>query len=197
MVKDFNLDTVAIDGKYSKYFWDYDFNKNATLANCLANCTTLAYGVCLAAGLGAPVTVIRDAKNWHKNLSSDWEAIEYSREIVREGDIVEWAVNHVAVALDRNNVVASWYTGMNGKAYDGDSYSKRDFSSLQETNDWMIKNYPYRFCHQCSIEQEIKSLGDAQPTWILRKKGASGDYKEIKEALTKIEKSLEKIKEAL
>ena len=197
MVKDFNIETVSINGKYSKFFWDYDVNKNATLANCLANCTTFVYGACIAAGLGAPVSAIRDAKNWHKNLSSDWEAIEYSREIVRDGDIIEWAVNHVALALDKTTIAASWYTGMHGKAYYDGKYDTRDFSTLQETNDWMISNYPYRFCHQCSLEQEIKSLGDAQPTYILRRKNSSGDYKEIKNALTEIEKSIEKIKEAL
>lgn len=196
MVKDFKIDTVKYGGKYSKYFWDLTVNPNATLANCLANCTTAVYGMCLACGLGAPVTRISDARNWHKNLASDWEALTYSRDAVREGDIIEWDTNHVALVKDRNTIYASWYTGDHGKAYYDGGYDKRSFSSLQETSNWMVENYPYRFFHEASIEQEIRSLGDEQPTLILRKK-SSGDYTEIKKALTEIEASIEKIKEAL
>lgn len=196
MVKDFNIDTVAIDGKYSKFFWDYNINKNATIANALANCTTLVYGACIAAGLGAPVSTIRDARNWHKNLTENWEVIPYSRKSVKENDILEWTTNHVAIAIDGNNVTASWYTGMNGKAYDGEEYSKRDFSSLKDLSNWMKENYPYRFCHTCTVEQEIKSLGNVEPAYILRRK-SSGGNKEIKEALDEISKAIEKIKEAV
>ena len=191
-VKDFNENNIKYNGYFHQFFWDKGVNPNATIENGLANCTTFVYGVCKAIGLGAPVSRIVDARNWHKYLNSGWIAIPYDRAAVRENDIIEWDANHVGIAESRDRIASSWYTGMHGKAYFDGKYDTRSFSSLKEMSEWMVANYHYRFFHKVSIEQEIKSIG-AEPTWILRKETGG----EIPEKLDEIISLIEEIKEVL
>lgn len=194
MVKDYELKDLTINGKYSKYFWDSAINPNASIVNGLSNCTTLCYGLALLKGLGAPVKQIRDAKNWHKNISDDWEVLDYSRDILREGDIVEWSENHVAIMEDKNTVSASWYTGINGKStIDGHYDTREGINSLQELSDMMSTSWPYRFYHRVSIEQECKGVGGGNPKYILRKK----DNSDIDEKLDEIIELIREIQEVI
>lgn len=198
MGKDYNIQDFAYNGKYSKYFWDASINANASIVNGLANCTTFAYGLAKMWGLGAPVKRISDAKNWHKNVSDDWEVLDYAKENVRHGDILEWESNHVAVAEDNNYVHASWYTGEHGAAYyDGVYDTRNNIHSLQELSNFMIENYPYRFYHYVTISQENKSVGGVEPRYILRKKNSDTDIEKIKKSIDEINAALISIKEAL
>ena len=156
------------------YFWDISINPLASIINGLADCTTLVIGAIKSCGL--PDIVPRnsgDAKSYHLNLINGWYAVPYSeyKSNIKVGDVIEWVKgNHVAIVSDTSNGVmisGSFYTGTNGKAYDGGSYSKRDgITSLKQLNDFMLKNYPYRFFHFVPLETESSWCG-GEPDYVL------------------------------
>lgn len=165
-----NINDVRYGGKYHQYFWNKDKNPNATIENGLANCTTLVYGLCLIDGL-KPVNTIRNASVWHNYLSKNWTSIPFDITKLKVGDIIEWTTNvHVArvsrITDGKVYVYASWYTGEHGRStYNGD-YDTRHFRSLEEMSDFFYYNYPTRFFHEWSLEEESKGVG-GQPNYIL------------------------------
>lgn len=140
-------------GSAHNYYWNYAYNPNATYANCMANCTTYAYGRILEAGDPKPVSVIRDAKNWPSVLTNGWTAVVFNPAACEPGDLLIWNANHVAVVeYIEGNVVhysQSSYTGDHGVAMYGGSYDRRTPAvmgpNLQSVSNWMIANYPSRF----------------------------------------------------
>lgn len=157
----------------AKYFWDKSLNANATIDNCLPNCTTLVYGAVLEDGHLPLVKTIRNAKLFDTVLINGWSAIPYDKSKLEVGDVIEWqSKNHVAIVsrIDGNKkiVSASFYTGQNGKStYDG-TFDKRDrFTSLKEVSDYMYKNYPTRYFHCWDIDEENKWVGGL-PQLILK-----------------------------
>jgi hypothetical protein len=70
---EFERKDLAYGGKYHQYGWTKEYCRNATIANCLANCTTLVIMVCQILGLPLPVDAIPDASNWHLNLVNGWK----------------------------------------------------------------------------------------------------------------------------
>ena len=128
----YTLDDVKYNGSLHNSLWNIQYNPNADITNCLANCTTLTYGLCDI----KPVSRIVGASNWHNYLTNGWYAIPFNRSQVQEGDIIEW-VDHVHVAkvdkVDDSGIWlhCSWYTGEHGVAmYDG-HFDSRHFSSLE------------------------------------------------------------------
>lgn len=159
-------------GSAHKYYWDKNNNPNATLANGLANCTTLVYGRVQEEGKPVPVKSIVAGGKWHKSLINGWVSLKYNPNNVQVGDLIEWDThNHIAyVEKIENGIIyisGSFYTGIHGKARWEGAYDKRNFSSLKELSDWMIKNYQYRFYHYCPVETESKWCGGA-PEYIVR-----------------------------
>lgn len=190
MAKGYNSDDLKIDGKYGKYFWDRTINPNASVQNGLSNCTTLTYGLCKLRGLGAPVSTIRNAGNWYKNLNADWEYMPYDRTELRKNDIVEWS-NHVVLMEDHDYCHCSWYTGCHGKSVYEGSWDTRPYNSLEELCSAM-QAWPYRFYHYTTIEQEIKGAG-SEPLRILRKKEHSDITKQLDEIIALIEEIKEEL----
>lgn len=141
----------------ARYWWDPNINPNATFGNCLANCTTYAYGRVIENGNPPPTNGIWQANYWHNNVANGWVAIPFDRSRVKPGDILEWSSIHVAVVeyIDSDGgimVSESNYTGNNGQAYaiiDGErTFSPRTHAvmgnSLQSVSNWMFRNYPDR-----------------------------------------------------
>lgn len=165
-------------GIFDNFFWNKELNPNATVPNGLANCTTMAYGLTIMEAIGdvdafRPVSRIASAMYWHKYLINGWTFIPYDREKVNVGDIIEWVDHcHVAKVIARNGdkmiVGSSFYTGEHGKAYYDGGYDTRSFSSLEELSDFMYENYPWRFYHEQTIEDESRSVG-GEPQYILVK----------------------------
>ena len=151
----------------NKYYWS-SLNPNSNVANCLPNCTTLCYGAIIQDGHLPPVKVIRNAEYWHSNLTNGWTFIEYDYDKLEVGDIVEWTnKNHVAVVSkitdDKKIISASFYTGD-----DGTSKSYRyNFSSIEQVSNFMLANYPTRYFHCWSIEEEQQRVGGL-PQYILK-----------------------------
>lgn len=165
---------LEYNGSAHKYYWDIDNNIEATITAGLADCTTYVRGRAMEIGLPCPMNQKGDASTWHNKLINNWKYFKYSKNDVQPGDIIEWSNgnNHVAFVEDvKDNkiyVSASWYTGENGKSYIDGKYDKRtSIKSLQELSDLMIKKWPYRFFHYCTIEEENKGVG-GEPTYIIR-----------------------------
>ena len=165
----FTLDELRIGGRYNSFFWG-DLNPNATIANGLANCTTLCYGDCLIDGW-QPVSKIVNANHWHEYALGT--VIPFDLDKVEVGDILEWTNKcHVAKVDDIYNGMpylnCSWYTGIHGTAvYDG-HFDTRPFSSLTELCNFMIENYPTRFYHHWSLDKESQGVGDV-PQYIIKR----------------------------
>ena len=158
---------IVYGGSLHEQLWNVNNNPNATIGNCLANCTTLAYGLSKI----KPVSRIVGASNWHKYLTNGFTAIPFDRTKVKEGDIIEW-VNHVHVAIvdkvENGNIWlhCSWYTGDHGTAMWNGHYDTRSFSSLKEVSDFMANNYPTRMYHYFELEDECRGVG-GDPQYIL------------------------------
>lgn len=164
----YTLDDLKYGGKYHAFFWE--LNPNATIENCLANCTTLVAGDCLKDNL-KPVKKIVNANKWHLYLNDGFTFFPYQKDLVEVGDIIEWEnkchVARVAEITDDIYLNCSWYTGNHGVAVWNGSFDTRNFSSLQEVSDFMVKYYPTRFYHCWDIESECKGVG-GQPQYIIR-----------------------------
>lgn len=151
----------------NKYYWS-NLNPNANVTNCLPNCTTLSYGAIIQDGKLPPVSVIRNAEYWHLNLVNGWTFINYDKDKLEIGDIIEWTTkNHVCVVSrieeDKKMISASFYTGE-----DGTSKSKRtSFQSMEQVSNFMLTNYPNRYFHCWDIEDENKWVGGL-PQYILK-----------------------------
>lgn len=161
-------------GDWSKYYWNTNYNPNATFSLCLANCTTLCYGRALENGWSAPVTVIRNANQWHNYVNTpDWEVLNYSAGMqLKAGDIVEWSVNHVATIEEDGTdpyQSSSWYTGDDGSGSSNRTASGMGGSTLRAVDTFMINNYPYRFYHYTKLSTENQQAGGgAQPRYVIR-----------------------------
>lgn len=167
----YKLEDFAFGGKYNDYFWNTKYNPNATIENGLANCTTLAYGFAYINHLPRPVSSIVSASRWHKVVANGWTVQPYGSVTIKTGDIIEWSENcHVATVIGKTEGEAllgcSWYTGEHGKStYDG-QYDTRPWKSLQDMNDFFVKNYPFRFYHECSLYEESQRVG-GMPEYVL------------------------------
>lgn len=168
-------------GDWSKYYWNSNYNPNANITNCLANCTTLVYGRCLENGYPAPVTTIRNANLWHTvvNTSAGWSVMSYSSGMMLyAGDIIEWAssgANHVGIVEQDGTdpwQSSSWYTDDQGTGTGGRNTSIVG-STLAQVSTWMVNNYPYRFYHSERMSTENIGGGhNTTPTYIIRYSGA-------------------------
>ena len=170
-----NRNGLEYGGSANNYFWNPSYNPGASYENCLANCTTYAYGRILEAGDPAPISGWHSAAAWHLNLINGWTVLPYSPHTVMVGDLVEWVSNnHVAVleAADPNlgilYVSDSYYTGDHGVSYWQGSYDLRTAavmgSTMQSVSNWMIANYPGRFFHYGNMYESVGS----DPDYILR-----------------------------
>lgn len=136
-------------------YWNIAYNGCATPNLCLANCTCYAYGRILEAGDLAPVSVIRNANNWHNYLTNGWYAIPFNPADCEPGDILEWGggYNHVAVVEYIDGDIVH---------YSQSSYTGRNTSwSLQRISDYMIANYPNNFF-------SMSNTSSWKPTYILK-----------------------------
>ena len=160
-------------GKYHKYFWDPSVNPEATIRDGLADCTCFVLGDVAYDGLPRPVSPIPNANKWHTCVTNGWSVIQFDKDKVELGDIIEWENGcHVARVTKIQDgtifISGSFYTGMHGKAWWNGSFDTRTFTSLQEMSDWMIQNYPVRFFHYWSLENENSWVGYS-PSYILKK----------------------------
>lgn len=164
----YTLNDLKYGGKYHTFFWG-DLNPNATISNGLANCTTLTYGDCLVDGW-QPVSRIVNANNWHNYAIGS--VLKFDRSLVQKGDVLEWVNGcHVAKVESVDDEImlnCSWYTGEHGVAVWNGSFDTRHFSSLQQMSDFFITNYPTRFYHYWSLDDEIRGVG-YEPTYIIRR----------------------------
>lgn len=157
-----NIDKVKYD---VKYFWDVNYNPNATIPNALPNCTTLAYGLIIADGHKPPVQYIRNAGQWATVLTNGWMAKPYDINDVEVGDILNWkAKGHVATCTkidgDKKILSSSFYTGEHGKSIYNGSYDTRTmFTSLKQLSDWMLENYSTRYFHCWDVDEECRWVG--------------------------------------
>lgn len=150
-----NRSGIEYGGSSHNYFWNRNYNPNATSENCLANCTTYAYGRILEAGDLAPVSVIRNANLWHTVLTNGWTAIPFNPADCEPGDLLEWSGNN-------NHVAVVEYINGTTVHYSQSSYTNRNTSwSLQAISDWMIANYPNRFFG-------MNNTDNWRPTYILK-----------------------------
>ena len=169
---------IEYGGAKSSYYWT-SVNPGANYSNCLANCTTLAYGRVLEEGCRAPVSSFRDAGNWHTVVANGWSAQPYSSYVssIKPGDIIEWP-GHVAVVetVSSSNICcsSSLYTGDHGRAYwppDSGNYDTRSpavmGSTLQDVSNWMIANYAWRFYEYTTVDTISNVRLGVQPTYIL------------------------------
>ena len=147
-----------------KYFWNIDYNPNATIPNALPNCTTCAYGLIIAEHL-PPVKAITDASNWDTVLTNGWMAIDYDEDKLEVGDILQWKKkNHVATISRKEDgkvfVSSSAYTGEHGVSmYNGSYDTRKSFKTLEQLSNFMYANYPTRMFHCWSKEDEFKFVG--------------------------------------
>lgn len=169
-MKDLSLEKIVYGGEYHRFFWDLDFNPNATIDNALANCTTLVYGDCLLDNFKI-VSQIVGASAWHKY--SNVPVKKFKPSDVQIGDVIEWASKcHVARVYKIENgkvfIRGSFYTGIHGKAFYNGSYDVRTgFKSLKEVSDFFENNYPYRMYHETDLETENNWVG-GEPDYILK-----------------------------
>jgi len=164
----YSLNDVKYGGTLHEELWDPKNNPNATIANCLGNCTTLAYGLADI----KPVSRIGDACNWHKLLTNGWTYVPFDRSLVKKGDIIEW-VDHVHVAtvdkVDDSGIWlhCSWYTGEHGVAfYNNKPDTRLQFDSTKEVSDFMEANYPTRMYHYWELDDECRGVG-GEPDYLL------------------------------
>lgn len=168
-----NIKGLEYGGKYHKYFWEIMNNPLATINNCLANCTCFVIGDVLTDGLPIPVNPVRNANQWHLYLTNGWTLLDYDEDNIRLGDIIEWTngchVARVTEFVDGTPYISgSFYTGIHGKAMYGGQFDTRDgLNSLQEVSDFMIENYPVRFFHHWSLDNENMWVG-YKPRYVLR-----------------------------
>ena len=148
-----------------KYFWDDKYNPNATISNALPNCTTLAYGLIIADNKLPPVSYISNASSWDRVLDNGWMAVDYDVVKIEVGDILQWKnKGHVAAVsrIDEGKIIlsSSFYTGEHGcSIYNGKYDTRTSFTTLEELSNWMLKNYPKRYFHCWSLDEECKSVG--------------------------------------
>lgn len=159
-------------GRYHKFFWDVNINPLATIQNALANCTCFVIGDIQKDGLPVPVSNFVNASNWHKYVTNGWRVVDYDKSKVELGDIIEWTdgchVARVTNITDDIYISGSFYTGEHGKSmYQGKFDTRDSFKSLQELSDFMITNYPVRFFHYWSLENECNWVG-YQPRYIIK-----------------------------
>lgn len=168
-----NIKGLEYGGKYHKWFWDPSINPEATIKEGLADCTCFVLGDVAHDGLPQPVKPIKNANLWHTVVTNGWSVLPFKKENVALGDIIEWTNGcHVARVTDIDDdgtiyISGSFYTGMHGKAYWNGGFDIRTFTSLKEMSDWMVENYPVRFFHHWSLENENSWVGYA-PTYILK-----------------------------
>ena len=164
----FTIDDLKYGGRLHPFFWG-DLNPNATISNGLANCTTLTYGDCLNDGW-SPVTRIVNANHWHEYANGT--VIPFDINKVEEGDVLEWVSScHVAKVdkIDGNIYLnCSWYTGEHGVAVWNGSFDTRHFDSLKQMSDFFISNYPTRFYHYWTYQDECRGVG-GEPQFIIKK----------------------------
>lgn len=167
----YTIEELKFGGKYHDAFWT-EKNPFAYISICLANCTCMVVGDCLATGDPIPISQNCNANNFHKNLANGWIAIPFNPSNVEVGDILEWTDGvHVARVGDIVNgkilVNSSWYTGIHGVAVYNKEWDIRPFNSKKEVSDFMSSNYPTRFYHCWDLERENSGIGYA-PKYILK-----------------------------
>lgn len=167
-------------GSANNYYWNVNNNPNATYNNCLANCTTLAYGRVLENGQQPPVSRIVDAGNWHNYVTNGWVPKPYNsyHSSIKAGDIIEWP-GHVAVVEQVINGVAwcssSLYTGDHGRAqwpvgsgiWDTRTPSIMGNTFLEMWNWFYNNNYGWRVYEYVSENTITSTRIGASPTYIL------------------------------
>lgn len=167
-----NIYDVAYGGTYHDFFWNINVNPNARVSDCLADCTTAVFGLCKIDGY-TPVKTITSANKWHLNLADDMVDKSFNILDVEVGDIIEWVKGcHVARVYKIENskvyVRASWYTGEHGVSVYDHKYDTRPWKTLKEVSDFMVSHYPYRFFHECTLDDEIAGIG-LNPEHILHR----------------------------
>lgn len=159
-------------GKYNHFFWT-GLNPLATVTNCLPNCTTFVLGDLLADKLPNPLSNVYNANQWHLYLTNGYTLHDFDYSNVQLGDILEWTSgNHVArvtkISKGQIYVSASFYTGIHGKAYyNGAVDTRTGLNSLQDVSNFMLLNYPVRFFHHWTLEEENKWVGYS-PRYIIK-----------------------------
>ncbi len=167
-----NIQDLAYGGKYHDQGWNPNLNKEADVLNCRANCTCATIQECLIEGYPLPQETIHNASSWHKYLTHGWKCIPYNVDSVKRGDIIEWEEKcHVAIVDKVDDGIVflhcSWYTGEHGKSVYGGKWDTRtSFSTMKEVSDFMVANYPYRFYHYVTLQDESNGVGGA-PEYIL------------------------------
>ena len=153
----------------NKFYWDISRNPYASVLNGLADCTCFVFGAIIEDGHRPCVSRVCNANNFHSYLINGWSKIPFDESKLEIGDIVEWSAKcHVAVVSDKQkNISGSFYTGVHGKAYWNGKFDTRNFVSLKEMSDFMVTNYPTRFFHHWSIEEESRWCGGS-PEYILK-----------------------------
>lgn len=163
----YKLDDLKYGGLMHPFFWG-DLNPNATISNGLANCTTMTFGDCMVDGW-QPVSRIVNANSWHNYANGS--VLPFDRNNIQKGDVLEWVSGcHVAkVESVEGNIMlnCSWYTGEHGVAVYNGSFDSRHFSSMQQMSDFFITNYPTRFYHYWSLDDECRGVG-GEPQYIIR-----------------------------
>lgn len=163
---------LEFGGKYNQFFWT-GLNPLANVKSCLPNCTTFVLGDLMVDKLPNPLTKVRNANQWHLYLTNGYTLYDFEYSNVQVGDILEWTSgNHVArvtkIQKGQIYISGSFYTGIHGKAYYNGSYDTRDgLNSMEEVSNFMLNNYPVRFFHHWSLEEENKWVGYA-PRYIIR-----------------------------
>lgn len=167
----YNINDLSYGGKYHDQCWNPLYNKEATIPNALANCTAGVIAFCLIEHNPLPVSVISDASNWHNYLTNGWKCVDFDKDRVKVGDVIQWVdkchVCKVADIVDGTIYInGSFYTGEHGVAYYHGKYDTRNrFKSLQEVSDFMTTEYPTRFYHHWTLDQEAQMVG-GQPEHI-------------------------------
>ena len=168
-----DIQGLEYGGKYHRYFWDKSVNPLATITSGLADCTCFVLGDVAHDNLPQPVNPVRNANLWHTCVTNGWSFIPFSKEKVELGDILEWTNGcHVArvskIIDDTIYISGSFYTGIHGKSMWNGKWDTRDgLNTLQELSDFMIANYPTRFFHYWSLENENRWVG-YEPAYILK-----------------------------
>lgn len=152
----------------NKYYWDINRNPYASILNGLADCTCYVFGAILEDGHRPIISQVRNANTFHLSLINGWSRIPFDENRLEEGDVLQWVKHcHVAMYVGNGNISGSFYTGIHGKAWWGDEFDKRYFTSLEQMSDWMIENYPKRFFHCWEIDEECRWCGGS-PEYILK-----------------------------
>lgn len=168
MAKTVNKEDLKPNGRYWHYVVDVMsvFNDYGKVEYTLANCTVCVCVLALINNLPKPVSKIGNANLFHTLVANGWKTIPYQRGMeIKENDILEWGCNHVAYAISNDKVYASWWTN-----YNGTSKGDRDMRmSMIETSNYIYNNYPYRYFHETTFDDECKRGGGNQlPTYLLR-----------------------------